>query len=1444
MLFTLAAYSQTANLNLAIKFQISNPGSTGTFPTFTVAGNVNDDMGRWDATNIQVGDSLYVLNGGQDLAICRVATINSAISNALNVTVTCVTAGVTSLDPGQAAIIRPTGINRLPTYISGLQGPLQSLILNRQSQIIDRINIDITSYIGISGVAPAVAASSYTGEVWKNSVGELYSSNGVIWTMAGVAYTAGNGIGITGNQIDNTLITGVSGGQIITSDVDAGGDLVIQGTSNATTAGSNVIIQPVGGFVGINTGDPRAALSVQGTIMSGQYNVGQNDVNRNTGFTTAVLGGTTNRAFSWSNAGFGTSNWLDGKISMAFGNVNIASGNDAVAFGNRTVVGRRQYALTYAPGVTDQGANTSHGVTALAGQTRAFVTLPAEFGDVRGYFPSAQMFVTNPSFVTGIYGAGATVDALGNVYASGHSAPGDLTWALHPFMMIRDSVSEVGIRQFRILNALFSGGRTTIYYDTTASVYNTIGWVYSSTAPTVRINGEQIGNGQMSSGILTAAAGYGAAAFGLETKAYGQQSFAGGITSQALGQGAVAMGIGTISNPSGSAAFGLYNASSGTPGSTSDTDIIFAVGVGTSNTTRATSLAIQKNGVGYHNYNFGVGGPPVNRFSVARGLNTLTIEPEAFSSPTRLLIKPYTTSTGVPVSTMFQTSQMFIGRIPLLLGDTTVKLNVQGVVRAFDPVKSSAFSFGITSAVSSGYNVNLGQDDIGAYVTNNSSGRGFYWNNNNDTSRLVTFAANGNVAIGKGKSAPTAPTPTARLEVISNDIGVTMSSLQGLALTNRTPATAALNQNSPPIRWRGEGWRTAAGGINQVVDFRAYVIPITGTSAPTAIWNLGRSINVNAYVENLLTVHTDGNVGIGTGTALVKLDINGTDAIRFPVGTTAQRPASPAVGMLRYNNTIPQYETYNGSAWTGLLTTASGGLNGIYGGSGTVFANAVATIASTDSLSFSGVEVTGGKAMVNIIATGASNEPDFLRFREAAAFLNISRGDSEFILNTNQPLVISTSNSTDNDINISSSDDITLTAVTGSSFITSDGLTQLTHDSLRIIGMPTRTTGAAIMMHNGNNTATRLVGTSGGDILKWNGTSWFAGANIVSVPISSLTSATSTDSINNLNYAQVWNWTTADNERGLTLKGDSITTGDVLLVTGNLNASSAGGSLMTIVNTSNSSPVGSVFTIKSSAVETSPVFDVFPSGKIGINTGTPTAKLDISAELSNRITGLLGLNLRDEAGLHYGARISGGTTSSANRFLIMNTNSDSLRFQESGGDYTMQAFGSDLFIATSDILDLGGDSLHYTESMIESKTAFPFLTGVTTGSHAKKIAGAYDGDFLSYVNGSWRQSSNIRMSKLRFTDTHNITGTGTVTASSTISDNVYDVGDAASLTMQLPASPTNNQICTITFFDVITALTYSGNGNTIYPTGAAPTTTVLGTSTTFKFMTGKGWIIQ
>ena len=43
--------------------------------------------------------------------------------------------------------------------------------------------------------------------------------------------------------------------------------------------------------------------------------------------------------------------------------------------------------------------------------------------------------------------------------------------------------------------------------------------------------------------------------------------------------------------------------------------------------------------------------------------------------------------------------------------------------------------------------------------------------------------------------------------------------------------------------------------------------------------------------------------------------VNATGYIQLPVGTTAQRPASPVTGYMRFNSTLGYIEFYNGSSW-------------------------------------------------------------------------------------------------------------------------------------------------------------------------------------------------------------------------------------------------------------------------------------------------------------------------------------------------------------------------------------------------------------------------------------------------------------------------------------------------------------------------------------------------
>lgn len=55
--------------------------------------------------------------------------------------------------------------------------------------------------------------------------------------------------------------------------------------------------------------------------------------------------------------------------------------------------------------------------------------------------------------------------------------------------------------------------------------------------------------------------------------------------------------------------------------------------------------------------------------------------------------------------------------------------------------------------------------------------------------------------------------------------------------------------------------------------------------------------------------------------------ILGVDSITFPSGTTAQRPASPAVGMVRFNSDTSLIESYTSGGWKGLEASIPAGAN-------------------------------------------------------------------------------------------------------------------------------------------------------------------------------------------------------------------------------------------------------------------------------------------------------------------------------------------------------------------------------------------------------------------------------------------------------------------------------------------------------------------------------------
>lgn len=52
------------------------------------------------------------------------------------------------------------------------------------------------------------------------------------------------------------------------------------------------------------------------------------------------------------------------------------------------------------------------------------------------------------------------------------------------------------------------------------------------------------------------------------------------------------------------------------------------------------------------------------------------------------------------------------------------------------------------------------------------------------------------------------------------------------------------------------------------------------------------------------------------------IEHEGTGYLRFPLGTTAQRPGTPANGMMRYNSTTGKFEAYEAGSWKDVITSS------------------------------------------------------------------------------------------------------------------------------------------------------------------------------------------------------------------------------------------------------------------------------------------------------------------------------------------------------------------------------------------------------------------------------------------------------------------------------------------------------------------------------------------
>lgn len=96
----------------------------------------------------------------------------------------------------------------------------------------------------------------------------------------------------------------------------------------------------------------------------------------------------------------------------------------------------------------------------------------------------------------------------------------------------------------------------------------------------------------------------------------------------------------------------------------------------------------------------------------------------------------------------------------------------------------------------------------------------------------------------------------------------------------------------------------SAGADISITPAATYKLNVAGNLAATG--NL--AITGTTTITGALTASSDATVS-------GKLTLSSTGAVKIPTGTTAERPATPATGDIRYNTTTSNAEIYNGTAW-------------------------------------------------------------------------------------------------------------------------------------------------------------------------------------------------------------------------------------------------------------------------------------------------------------------------------------------------------------------------------------------------------------------------------------------------------------------------------------------------------------------------------------------------
>ena len=149
----------------------------------------------------------------------------------------------------------------------------------------------------------------------------------------------------------------------------------------------------------------------------------------------------------------------------------------------------------------------------------------------------------------------------------------------------------------------------------------------------------------------------------------------------------------------------------------------------------------------------------------------------------------------------------------------------------------------------------------------------------------------------------------------------------------------------------------STGAFTTISATGAITSTVTTGTAPLVIASTTKVSNLNVDLLDGADWTAPPSIGSGTANAAAfttlaasgDVTFSGVGATKLQASTTANRPGTPAQGMLRYNTTLSQFEGYNGTDW--------GGIGGAQAGGAIQVNNTTATVSYTVATGTNGFSV-------------------------------------------------------------------------------------------------------------------------------------------------------------------------------------------------------------------------------------------------------------------------------------------------------------------------------------------------------------------------------------------------------------------------------------------------------------------------------------------------------